>query len=53
MTTAVKKMRKARLAKLLKKVGSKSRKNPSAFFGKFKDGTEGLTYQKKLRNEWK
>jgi hypothetical protein len=53
MATAVKKIRETRVKNLLKKAGSKSKKNPSAFFGKLKDGIDGLAYQKDLRNEWK
>jgi len=53
MATTIKKIQKTGLDKLFKKVVHKSRKNPSAFFGKSKDGLDGLTYQRKLRNEWK
>jgi hypothetical protein len=53
MTTAVKKIRETRIKNLFKKAVSKSKKNPSAFFGKLKDGVDGLTYQKDFRNEWK
>jgi hypothetical protein len=53
MTTTVKKLvKKNRVKGLLKPVSTKSRKNPSAFFGRIKDGVDGLAYQKKLRDEW-
>jgi predicted nucleic acid-binding protein len=31
---------------VLKRKSTKAKKNPSAFFGKLKDGTDGLSYQK-------
>jgi hypothetical protein len=37
----------------IRKAVSRSHKNPSKFFGKLKDGVDGLTYQRKVRNEWK
>lgn len=41
-----------RVKKLIERVSKTSKKNPSAFFGKVKDGVDGLIYQKKHRNEW-
>jgi len=38
---------------ILKKITSTTKKNASKFFGKIKNGTDGLNYQRKLRNEWK
>ena len=35
-----------------KKKTSGHKKDASAFFGKLKDGIDGLAYQKKLRGEW-
>jgi len=52
MTTAAKKIKKEHINSLLKRKSIKTKKNPSAFFGKLKDGTDGLSYQKKLRDEW-
>jgi hypothetical protein len=52
MTTVAKKIKKQHTKTLLKRTSVKSTKNPSAFFGKLKDGVDGLAYQKKLRNEW-
>ena len=37
----------------VKKITTKTKKDASKFFGKLKDGVDGLAYQKKLRNEWK
>ena len=53
MTTEAKNIKKKRIKTLIKRVSAKSRKNASAFFGKLKDGVDGLAYQKKLRDEWK
>jgi hypothetical protein len=53
MTSQEKAIKKKRIKTLLKRVSAKTRKNPSAFFGKLKDGVDGLEYQKKVRNEWK
>jgi len=53
MTSITRKVKSAKIKALKKRVASKSRKNPSSFFGKLKDGVDGLTYQKKLRDEWK
>lgn len=53
MATTIKKSRKTRLQKLLKTAEMERPKNPSAFFGKLKDGVDGLSHQKKLRNEWR
>ena len=53
MTTTAKKIMKQHIKALLKRTSVKSKKDPSAFFGKLKDGTDGLAYQKKLRDEWK
>lgn len=53
MTTTAKKIKKQHIKALLKRTSVKSKKNASAFFGKLKDGTDGLTYQKKLRDEWR
>ena len=53
MTTITKKIKKQHTKALLKRTSVKSKKNPSAFFGKLKDGVDGLAYQKKLRDEWK
>lgn len=52
MTTQAKNIKKKHVKALMKRVSSKFKKNPSAFFGKLKDGVDGLTYQKKLRDEW-
>jgi hypothetical protein len=52
MTAEAKKIVKRRSKALLKRVATKSKKNPSDFFGKLKDGVDGLAYQKKLRHEW-
>ena len=52
MTTTAKKIKKEHVKSLLKRKSAKAKKNPSAFFGKLKDGTDGLSYQKKLRDEW-
>jgi len=54
MTILTKTIKTNHVKGLIKKVSSKSKKkNPSAFFGKMKDGVDGLAYQKKLRDEWK
>ncbi|MEK6783358.1 MAG: hypothetical protein AABY93_16775 [Bacteroidota bacterium] len=53
MTTEAKTIKKNHLKGLIKRVSTKSKKDPSAFFGKVKDGVDGLAYQKKLRDEWK
>ena len=53
MTSIVKNIKKKRVKILIKKISVKSTKNASAFFGKLKDGVDGLAYQKKLRDEWK
>ncbi len=37
----------------VKKITAKTKKDASKFFGKLKDGVDGLAYQKKARNEWK
>jgi len=47
-----KKIKKEHVKSLLKRKSTKTKKNPSAFFGKLKDGVDGLSYQKKLRDEW-
>jgi len=52
MTTAAKKIKKEHLKSLLQRKSAKAKKNSSAFFGKLKDGVDGLAYQKKLRDEW-
>ena len=52
MTEVVKKIKKEHPKKLRKRTSVKAKKNPSAFFGKLKDGIDGLAYQKKLRSEW-
>jgi len=52
MTTAAKKIKKEHVKLLLKRKTTKAKKNPSSFFGKLKDGVDGLSYQKKLRDEW-
>ena len=48
-----KKIKKQHIQALLKRTSAKSKKSASAFFGKLKDGMDGLAYQKKLRDEWK
>ncbi len=53
MTTEIKAIKAKRVKGLLKRVSTKKEKNPSFFFGKLKDGVDGLAYQKKLRDEWK
>lgn len=53
MTTSAKKIKREHVKTLIKRTSSKSKKNASAFFGKLKDGMDGLAYQKKLRDEWK
>jgi hypothetical protein len=53
MPNAIKEIKTKHLKGLIKRVSTKTKKNPSAFFGKMKDGTDGLAYQKKLRDEWK
>lgn len=41
------------LRSALKKMRSKKKKlNLDKYFGKINFGTDGLTYQKKIRNEW-
>ena len=52
MTTTAKKIKKEHVKSLLKRKSVKAKKNPSSFFGKLKDGMDGLSYQKKLRDEW-
>ena len=52
MTTVAKNIKKQHTKALLKRTATKAKKNPSAFFGKLKDGVDGLVYQKKVRNEW-
>ncbi len=49
-STKVKTEKNVKLDK--KRAASLSKKNPAAFFGKLKDGVDGLAYQKKLRGEW-
>ncbi len=46
MTTAAKKIKKEHVKLLLKRKTTKAKKNPSSFFGKLKDGVDGLSYQK-------
>ncbi len=53
MTAEAKTIKKNHVKGLIRRVSAKSRKDPSAFFGKIKDGVDGLAYQKKLRDEWK
>ena len=53
MTTKAKAIKRNHVKDLIKRVSVKSKKNPSSFFGKIKDGVDGLAYQKKLRDEWK
>lgn len=53
MTTQAKNIKKRHVKNLMKRISTKTKKNPSAFFGKLKDGVDGLAYQKKVRNEWK
>ena len=53
MTSVAKKIKKQHIKTLLRRAASKSKKNPSVFFGKLKDGVDGLGYQKNLRDEWK
>ena len=53
MTTIVKAIKAKHAKSLAKRVSVKAKKDPSAFFGKLKDGVDGLAFQKKLRNEWK
>lgn len=53
MITRAKTIKKNHVKGLLSRVSTKSKKDPSAFFGKIKDGVDGLAYQKKLRDEWK
>jgi hypothetical protein len=45
------KVKKA-LAMIKKGNGPKRQKNLAKHFGKLKRGIDGLTYQKKIRNEW-
>ena len=51
MTTEAKKIKEKHIKELLKRTSAKLKKNPSAFFGKLKDGIDGLEYQRKVRNE--
>ena len=53
MTTEAKKIKGKHVKELLGRTSARLKKNPSAFFGKLKDGIDGLAYQKKLRDEWK
>lgn len=52
MSTVVKSRSKSRIQRIQKKSSPRS-KNPSAFFGKAKGGTDALAMQKRMRNEWK
>lgn len=53
MTAEAKKIKKKHVKALIKRVSSGRKKNPSAFFGKLKDGVDGLKFQRELRDEWK
>jgi hypothetical protein len=53
LTTIIKKIKKQHTKALLERISVKSKKTPSAFFGKLKDSVDGLAYQKKLRYDWK
>jgi len=46
------KVKKRRIQSLVSQIKSKRKKNASRFFGKLKDGIDGLTFQKKIRDEW-
>ena len=45
--------KKEKVREAVNKVTAKTKKDASKFFGKLKDGVDGLAYQKKARNEWK
>lgn len=46
--------KKEEIDKLLKKLKTKRKKvNLDKYFGKINFGMDGLTYQKKIRNEWR
>lgn len=53
MSATSKTLKKKPIKGLQRHIAVKSKKNPSAFFGKSKDGIDGLAFQKKLRDEWK
>jgi len=52
MSTSTKEITEKKMKLDKKRVTSVNKKNPAAFFGKLKDGVDGLAYQKKLRGEW-
>ena len=53
MTAAIKVIKTKHVKGLIKRIYAQKKKAPSAFFGKLKDGLDGLAFQKKLRDEWK
>jgi hypothetical protein len=53
MTAAIKDIKTKHVKGLIKRISAQKKKDPSSFFGKLKDGLDGLAFQKKLRDEWK
>jgi hypothetical protein len=53
MTVEAKKIKKTHTKTPLRRKTSRPRKSMSEFFGRLKDLEDGLTLQKRLRDEWK